>query len=171
MRTVTPFPVEYARLSTKRGGAPTVVPHCSGSSVKAEVLVLSDTVQLREARNLLWRREIGCEGSGREYRENRRPNAVLVRNKPGFCDLDHVLYANFNPEGKIPTPDPHSLACKAISSVAEARPGQDGISYLMSLICFGIQTPLTQRYVDEILAQTGTSNLAEALEFSRSKEK
>ncbi len=54
--TTTPFPVEYARISEKRGGAPTVVPHSSGNPVKAEVLVLSDSVLLAEAANLLWRR-------------------------------------------------------------------------------------------------------------------
>jgi hypothetical protein len=41
IQTVTPFSVEYARLSGKtRGGAPTVVPHAAGCPVKAEVLVL-----------------------------------------------------------------------------------------------------------------------------------
>lgn len=44
--TTTPFPVEYARLSQTRGGAPTVVPHSFGNPVKAEVLVLSDSVSL-----------------------------------------------------------------------------------------------------------------------------
>lgn len=46
----TPFPVEYARLSSRtRGGSPTVVPHTSGIPVKAEVLVLSGSVHIDEA--------------------------------------------------------------------------------------------------------------------------
>ncbi len=76
--TTTPFPVEYARLSaTTRGGAPTVVPHSSGNPVIAEVLVLSDSVQLAEAKNLLWRRETRKEHSGQLYRESNSPNAVV----------------------------------------------------------------------------------------------
>ncbi len=55
--TTTPFPVEYARLSSTRGGAPTVVPHSSGNPVNAEVLVLSDSVKLPKSKKLLWRLE------------------------------------------------------------------------------------------------------------------
>jgi hypothetical protein len=40
----TPFPVEYARLSGSRGGAPTLVPHVAGSAVAAKVLVLTERV-------------------------------------------------------------------------------------------------------------------------------
>ena len=169
--TTTPFPVEYARLSRKRGGAPTVVPHSSGIPVMAEVLVLSDSVQLAEAKNLLWRRETRKEHSGQLYRESNSPNAVVIRDAPEFCGLDHVLYTDFNPKGKLENPDSRSLACAAIRSVAKASPGQDGISYLMSLIDVGVETALTLRYVAEILALTGTGSLAEALGLLRSEQK
>ncbi len=169
--TMTPFPVEYARLSRTRGGAPTVVPHSSGNPVMAEVLVLSDSVKLAEAKNLLWRRETRKEHSGQLYRESSSPNAVVIRDAPEFCGRDHVLYTDFNPKGKLENPDPRSLACAAIRSVAKAGPGQDGVSYLMSLIHVGVETALTLRYVAEVLALTGTGSLAEALGLLRSEQK
>ena len=71
--TTTPFPVEHARLSQTRGGAPTVVPHSSGCPVKAEVLVLSDSLSLKDAKSLLWRREARKEGSGRADLNRKAP--------------------------------------------------------------------------------------------------
>jgi len=71
--TTTPFPVEYARLSQTRNGAPTVVPHSSGCPVKAEVLVLSDSLSLKDAKSLLWRREARKEGSGRADLNRKAP--------------------------------------------------------------------------------------------------
>jgi len=38
IKVKTPFPVEYARISRTRGGAPTLVPHECGAPVLAEVL-------------------------------------------------------------------------------------------------------------------------------------
>ncbi len=53
----TPFPIEFARYSSKtRGGAPTLAPVRSGGTfVNAKVLVLNDGVSVDEARNRLWR--------------------------------------------------------------------------------------------------------------------
>ncbi|MBZ5554571.1 MAG: N-6 DNA methylase [Acidobacteriia bacterium] len=169
--TTTPFAVEYAWLSKTRGGAPTVVPYSSGNPVNAEVLVLSDSIRLEEARSMLWRRETRKELSGQLYSERNSVNAVLIRDVPGFCGLDHVLYTDFNPQGELVNPDPLSLARAAISSVPKASPGQDGISYLMSLIQVGVETALTPSYVAEILALTGTTSLAEALDSLRLKQK
>lgn len=160
--TVTPFPVEFARLSGSRGGAPTVVPHSSGHPVRAEVLVLS-AVPLDEARNLLWRRETRSEGSGKVYREGHSANAVVVRDWPGFSGVTHVLYTDFHPDGKIPAPDPEALARAAIASVARARAGMDGISYLIGLLEAGVETALTPQYVAAILSQTGEAELGGAL--------
>src|ERR1017187_35095 len=50
--TTTPFPVEYARLSRTRGGAPTVVPCKFGRTVSAEVLVPSEDGSLAEGKRL-----------------------------------------------------------------------------------------------------------------------
>ena len=161
--TLTPFSVEFARISSTRGGAPTVVPHLSGRKVKAQVLVLVDSVSLAEAMDLLWRRETRNESSGKRYVESGKPNAVLVRDQSPFCGLGHVLYTDFNTEGKIAYPDPSSLADAAITSVGRAAPGKDGISYLIGLLQAGIETALTSRYVAEILSRTGACDLAAAL--------
>lgn len=168
--TLPPFPVEYARFSATRGGGPTAAPHSSGKRVKAKVLVLVDGVALAEARDLLWRRETRNEGPARTYRESGQPNAVVVRDLRGVCGLEHVLYTDFNPEGKIAAPEPASLADAAIRSVGRAAPGKDGISYLIGRLSAGIVTDLTSRYVAEILSRTGASDLAGALHTLRTAQ-
>ncbi len=160
--TTTPFPVEYARHSGKRGGAPTVVPHASGNPVKGEVLLLSEAISVEEAKNMLWRRETRNERSGRTYRESALPNAVVIRDQRGFCGLDHVLYTDFNPGGKLENPDPVALANAAIGSVTKAPPGEDGVSYLMDLLDQGVVTALTPQYIERILSLTGATTLAGA---------
>jgi hypothetical protein len=167
--TITPFPVEYGRLSATRGGGPTVVPHSFGKPVKAEVFVLCESVSLDEAKNLLWRRETRHEGSGRTYDESTAPNAVVIRDKPGFCGLAHVLYTDFNREGKLENPEPKALAEAAIGSLAKAQTGKDGISYLMDLLDRGVETALTPHYVDHILALTGAASLASARDMLANK--
>lgn len=167
--TTTPFPVEYARLSSTRGGSPTVVPHTAGKPVKAVVLMLSEVVFINEAKNLLWRRETRMEESGRVYHESPLPNAVVIRNFPGFCDFEHVLYTDFNQSGKLSAPVPKVLAEAAVKSVTKAKHGEDGISYLINLITAGVETALTEQYQNEILALTSSSTLADALSFLRSK--
>lgn len=164
IQTTTPFSVEYGRLSGKtRGGAPTVVPHASGRPVKAKMLVLSDSVTLEEAKSLLWRRETGNVGSSLVYSENSSSNAVVVRDVPAFCGLDHALYTDFNDSGKITRPNASELAKAAIASVGKAELGKDGISYLMGLIETGVETALTPDYIAQILTQTGCRSLDDAL--------
>ena len=167
--TMTPFPVEYGRLSTTRGGAPTIVPCSFGNPVRAEIFMLCESVSLDEAKDLLWRRETHQEGSGRRYSEGTTPNAVVIRDKLGFCGLAHVLYTDFNPEGKLGKPEPKALAEAAINSVALARTGKDGISYLMNLLDRGVETAITPHYKDHILALTGAASLASARDTLRKK--
>jgi len=95
IQTITPFPVEYARVSGKRGDSYTVVPHPTGRPVKAEILVLSEDVSLQEAKNLLYRREIGKMGSGKQFQLSSKPNAVVVQDEQKFHDIDHVSIHRF----------------------------------------------------------------------------
>ena len=171
IQVMTPFPVEFVRISKTRGAAPTVAPYKSGRPVKAKLFVLKDSVLLQDAKSLLWRRETRKEGLDRDYRESTGLNAVIIRDRPGFHGLDHALYTDFNPSGKINDPDPGELAKAAIDSVAKAPDGKDGITYLMDIISIGIETQLTLAYQKEILAQTGTLSLAEALTLARSRGK
>lgn len=162
--TMTPFPVEYARYSRTRGGGPTIVPHVSGCQVKSEILMLSDDVSLDVAKDILWRRETGNVSSERRYQESAAPNAVRIRDAVGFCAIDHVLYVDFNLEGKIQRPNARELAIKAINSVSKAASGRDGISYLIGLIQLGVETQLTSAYREQVLHLTGTRTLEEALQ-------
>ena len=128
VRTETPFPVEYARLSRSRGGAPTLVPRTLGAPVSAELLVLPDSISVTEAKDILYCREIGKPRSGRSYKGGTAPDAVLIRDQEGFCGIAHVLYTDFNPDGKIRSPDPAELARAAVDSVRSAPRRKNGRS-------------------------------------------
>ena len=167
--TTTPFPVEYARLSRTRGGAPTVVPHPSGGLVRAELLALSESVSLQEAKDMLWRRETRKEHSDASYSDSALSDAVLVRELAAYRGVDHVVYTDFNSAGKLFAPEAEALARAAIASVARAPVGMDGISYLAALIDDGVVTPLTAAYRDQILALSGCSDLAGAIAGLKSR--
>lgn len=169
--TQTPFPAEYARLSQSRGGGPTVVPHQAGRSVRAEILVLRDGVSLAEAKDLLWRREVRKEGSGRRYSPGDGPNYVLVKDWPGYQGVAHVLYTDFPDARKMPTPTARLLAQAAVASVAKAPVGKDGISYLMQLNGSGVETPLSAEYGAQILRLTGAGSLAQAIDQLRADQR
>lgn len=167
IKTQTPFPVEYGRLSRTRGGAPTLVPHPQGAPVLGEILVLDDSVSGDEARDMLWRRERQRTGSGERYLEGTSPNSVLVRSYMQHPRVDIVHYTDFYPEGKLVKPSAAELARRAIQSVKKAESGKDGITYLMKAMSAGITTPLTDSYVEQILALTQTTSLTEAVKSSR----
>jgi hypothetical protein len=167
IKTQSPFPVEYGRLSRTRGGAPTLVPHPQGVPVFGEILVLDDSVSNEEARDMLWRRERHTTGGGEKYSEQSSPNSVLVRTHLDHPRVEIVHYTDFNSEGKIDHPSTAELAKHAVLSVKKAKDGKDGISYIMSAMAAGIITPLTDRYIQEILILTGTASLPEALEAAK----
>jgi len=169
IKTQTPFPVEYGRFSRTRGGAPTLVPHECGAPVSAEILVFDDDVSIEEARNMLWRRETRQGDTSRTYTRDSSENSVLVEEFHGDPCVDTVLYTDFNVSGKIPNPTAADLAVKAIESVRHAKPGMDGITYLMETIASGIDTPLTQDYKVEILNRTTTLSLKEAIEKEKTE--
>jgi hypothetical protein len=164
IKAQTPFTVEYGRYSGKtRGGAPTLVPHRSGSPVSAEILVLDDEVNVIEAKSMLWRRETRKLGTGEEYREGSGPNSVSVQVLDDDPCVTTILYTDFPDAGKIPNPTAKELAERAIRSVGAADEGMDGITYLINAIKCGIETPLTRAYRDEILRQMNSPTLEEAL--------
>ena len=169
IKTPTPFPVEYGRYSKTRGDAPTLVRHESGAPVRSEILVLYDAVTVAEAKNMLWRRERCRIGSGETYIEGTSANSVLVRDITDSPCVSTVLYTEFHPTGKIVRPTAEELARHAIQSVKTADVGKDGISYLMSNLAAGIKTPLTSAYEAEILRQTQTESIDEALSKVKSE--
>jgi hypothetical protein len=155
----TPFRVEFARKSRTRGGAPTLVPHENGAEVLAHIIVLETSVQ--DAKNRLWRRETGKIGQGGHYVAKAKPNdTTLIIDEYSIEGLPVVLAARFLPS-LTPLTATHLAEC-AIASVGGARPGMDGIGYLMDAIRDGITTPLSLAYASEILRQTGASSLEAA---------
>jgi hypothetical protein len=102
--------VLWERISGKtRGGAPTLVPHEKGSTVAAEILVLDNSVDVSEARNILWRRERRKIGSGEEYKEGKSAESVLVGTLEDSPWVETLLYTDFLPAGKITEPTAATL--------------------------------------------------------------
>lgn len=171
-RIETPFLIEFARSSSTRDGAPTVVPvESGGSRVHGTILVLDAGINVEEAKDLLWRRETRNECTDKHYTPPYRPNPnrMVVKKLDNFAGICVVLYTKLG--ANITDPNATKLADLAINSAkAEAgRTGMDGISYLLSVKRQGISTPLMQGYESEILRKTDTSNLENAL--SRCRER
>ena len=163
----TPFRVEFARSSSKRGGAPTLVPvEQGGEHVKAVIMILQEQVSIDEAKDMLWRRETNqvCSSKSYKHSPNPGPNTVCIKELKQFHGIRIVLYTSIQPN--IDEPTPRKLARLAIDSVGKTQRGQkrDGINYLINAKSNGITTPLTQEYEEEIKKQTGAKSLEEALE-------
>lgn len=162
---LTPFSVEFARSSSSRDGAPTLVPvETGGAPVSAAILILDGSVNRRQAEDLLWRRETRNELSRKHYGPPASPgrNHVIVDCVEGLAGVETVLFTRIG--ANIQEPTPEHLADLAIRSArldAGAR-AEDGISYLASVARQGIETPLLSRYRDTILRKTATSDLEEA---------
>jgi serine/threonine protein kinase len=168
MEVVTPFPVEFARKSKKRGNAPTLVKvDRGGAKVKGVLFVLKESVTEAEAKNILWRRETRKVGTGETYTEPNppKPNQLLARTLTNFAGADVVVYTDFPDAGKLTDPTAAQLAELAVASAKNpaVAAGLDGISYLMGARDAGIETRLTAEYEREILKQTQTDSLEAAL--------
>ena len=161
----TPFAVEFARAASRRSGAPTLAPvDRGGTQVEGSLLLLEKGTDLELARHALYRREINQVGSGLTYDHHAppSPNRVHVDHLCDHWGCANVIYA------KLPVtlePDPVDLAQRAIASAkaAAGQEGRDGISYLMGVKANGVTTPVAPSYEREILRQTGTGSLSEAL--------
>ncbi|HLO64942.1 MAG TPA: hypothetical protein VK165_18425 [Azonexus sp.] len=163
----TPFRIEFARSSSSRSNAPTVIPVDNGGScAKATILLLKRGITLQQAENLLWRRETRNEHSDKHYTRPSQPNPnrVIVESLKMFDGIDFVLYTSIG--SNIENLSPTKLAELAIESAkAKAgRDGKDGISYLISLKRHGISTPLMPAYESEILRLMNAMSLEVALE-------
>ena len=161
----TPFSIEFARTSSTRDGAPTLIPvDLGGSTVNAVLLVLDSAVGVGDAKSLLWRRETRRESSGERYARptNPGPNHVLIECIPDFPGFEMALYTKI--DANIAEPNADYLSDLAICS-ARAKAGadgKDGISYLASVIRQGITTPLLPAYRAAILRKTEARDLNEA---------
>lgn len=160
----TPFCVEFARSSDSRKGAPTLIPVGSGGrKVNGHIIVVNASTE--EARDMLYRREIHKVDSGRRYKEPPEGAEGRVRVKlidGGMEGVATVLYTDLGTN--IADLTAARLAALAIASVRGAETGKDGITYLMDAKRHGIRTALSEDYAVEILRQTHTSTLEEALQ-------
>jgi hypothetical protein len=161
-KVMTPFRVEFARKSIKRGYAPTLVPvHSGGSPVQAQILLVDTSEQ--DAKDRLWRRETNKVGQGGHYKHHPDPgpNTLIIDRYDNFQDIAVVLAARF--AATINPLSAEHLAYLAIKSVASTEAGRDGIAYLIDAKRNGITTPLSSAYEREILQRTQTRDLEEAL--------
>lgn len=165
----TPFKIEFARSSKTRHGAPTIVPvENIGLEVKGALLVLDEKIDLKTAKDLLWRRETRNENTDRYYQEplpnKKYKNKIIIETLNNFYNFRYVIYAKI--PANIDNPTPLKLAKLAINSVKSqiGLQKKDGINYLISLKKFGIKTELMDKYEEEILNLTKTSSLYEAYE-------
>jgi hypothetical protein len=170
----TPFRIEFARSSSKRDGAPTVVlVENGGCTVRATILVLDADVSREKAEDLLWRRETRNECTAKHYTlsSEANPNKMVVESLINFGGLNVVLYTKLG--ANITDLSASKLAELAIASAkAEAgKTGKDGISYLISVKRQGISTPLMPTYESEILKRTSASNLEDAFATCRNARK
>jgi hypothetical protein len=165
---LTPFSVEFARTSSGRRGAPTLVPVTGhGAAVNAHVFVLD--VSVDEAADRLYRRERGLVGTAVRYMHPEKPGAnhVIVRHLEDFSGLDTVLYAEIG--ANIENLNADVLAELAIASARGPADDRDGITYLMGALSNGINTPLSGPYNEEILMRLDAADLAEALAKARAQ--
>ncbi|EDM38891.1 hypothetical protein PBAL39_22500 [Pedobacter sp. BAL39] len=164
---VTPFAIEYARLSSTRNDAPTLIPvKEGGAKVKAQILVLECSISLTQAEDMLWRRETRQKTNVKPYPRNKEPgkNSVTVIRIDNFEGVDQVIYTSI--PSNIGLNSPGILAGLAVQSILqEAGERQmDGVRYLLDAKRNGIKTLISEAYEQEILKHTETESLEAAIE-------
>lgn len=181
----TPFSVEYARRSSSRAGAPTLVPVADekGWRVKSRIFVMKPGTRIRRAQNILYRRELHRTGDpDKKYPavDNPGVNDVIVDEIHKLNGVDRVLYTRIGVnltgilvDERTDQEKAELLARLAIDSVREATyfTCQDGIHYLDVASHYGVKTKLTDAYRQAILRLADNApDLAEArLRIARQK--
>jgi len=163
----TPFNIEFARLSSTRSNAPTLVPVTTGGQkVNAVLLVLKNDTPVVLAESMLWRRERHKTGSKEIYRrpQNATRNLVLVETLKDFEGVETVLYTSLQQNMGL-FAKPEYLAHFGIKSILSAagESGKDGIRYLLAAKKNDIVTEHSQEYEKMVLEQTGTESLEDAI--------
>jgi hypothetical protein len=181
----TPFEVEYARKSKSRAYAPTLVPVglWQGERVNAQILILRDGTDKRQAVDMLYRRERDKVGNVNiTYPSPTQINTdtVVVEQLYDFAGVETVFFTRIGanlPEildlnvsedkkGRL-------LAYLAMESLImdTFERGRDGIQYLADNLAAGVETPLSRLFESAILEKADNApNLAEArLHIARQK--
>jgi len=163
---LTPFPVEYARRSQSRAGAPTLVPvpvGC-GSPVKAVVLVLKKYTRKKKAQNFLYRRELHQEGDLKviydDQAQRQKRDALVIESMQNQFGLSVIFYTALKPNfteildaERTQEEKAELLAQAAIDSITYETFDKrlDGIQYLADNINAGVVTALTESYCQVLL--------------------
>lgn len=163
---MTPFPVEYARKSGTRAGAPTLVPvpiGC-GTPVKAVVLVLKKYTRKKKVQNFLYRRELHQEGDLKviydDQVQRQKRDALVIESMKNQFGLSVIFYTALKPNfteildaNRTQEDKAELLAQEAIDSLTQEtlEKGLDGIQYLVDNIDAGVRTALTESYCQVLL--------------------
>jgi hypothetical protein len=164
----TPFNVEFARTSSTRGNAPTLIPvEVGGQKVKAVIIVLNPETNIDTAKSILWRRELHKANRTENYTHSDNPslNKVVVKTLTDFMNVQTVLYTSIGCNITQPLTS-ELLADFSINSIL-SQAGQeekDGLRYLLSAKRNGIVTTLSDDYENQILIKTETKSLEQAIE-------
>ena len=157
----TPFNVEFARRSTGRGKAPTLVKVSHGGSrVKCKIFVMG--LSKEDTKKALFKREMRLTCKELEGYSDSDINKKISPLE-NFSGIDIVYYANFKDNIIDRNRTPKKLAKYAIKSVTKAAPFRDGISYFMAAKECGIVTALSKEYEKKILRRTDCKCLIQAL--------
>jgi len=165
-RVTTPFPVEYARSSKRRAGAPTLVlvPEGCGAPVQAQILLIRPDMGADAVADFLYRREINRVGEMdvvyNEARQQQKRDPVLVKRVQDLAEVPYVLYTYLKPNLNVVLDNDRTeaekathladLAARSVTAKTYAA-GRDGIRYLADAIRHDVQTPLTEAYWQAIL--------------------
>ena len=168
IQCVTPFKVEFARSSSTRSNAATLIPVIdAGAFVNAVILVLRDDISIQKTMDMIWRRETRNNDRTQSYVPKKNPttNTVQVKTLEIFEGVNKVLYTSIGSNMSIVSPA--ILANMAIDSILDdaGEKGLDGVRYLESAISNGIVTPMTEEFKQNILLQTHAENLAQAIDI------
>ena len=170
---VTSFKVEFARRSSTRGDAPTLVPvRKGGGYVKAVVYVLREGTTLEQATDTLYRREIHEVCSDKVYVPGPvTRNKIRIKQLRNRFGVDVVLYTAISPT--IRDRKPQTLAKLAVKSAESdaGRRGEDGIVYLIEAKQTGTVTPLLPEYENCICRLLAAESLEEAHKKARLKSR
>ena len=170
---MTPFPVEYARRSRSRAGAPTLVPipiGC-GTPVNAVVLVLKKYTRKKKALNFLYRREVHREGDLKviyeDQAQRQKRDALVIESMQNQFGLSVIYYTALKPnfteilDTKLTQEQKAELLARAaIDSLTQETYAKemDGIQYLADNIEAGVVTTLTEPYEQAIVKKAGNNN-------------
>jgi len=169
---ITPFKVEYSRISSTRGNAPTLIPISvkeKGATIKAVIIVLKNETSIEKAKDILWRRETQIIDKTRKYkyRENPNENQLIIKLLENFYNVEKVIYTSFKQQEKYKNLTSTELAEYSITSILSfaGKLKKDGIRYLSSAKKNNIITYKSEKYEQQILYMTKTNSLEEAIIF------